>query len=86
MLISHVLLERLCSAQWPFARYSQGIVWSGGQQKMMTQKVPGEATLRQQYPGSGDRGGGRSARIPPRKRFLTGILANTLPALPSVLQ
>lgn len=41
MLISHVLLERLCSAQWPLASYSQGIIWSGGQQKMMTQKVPG---------------------------------------------
>lgn len=40
MLISHVLLERLCSAQWPFASYSQGIIWSGGQQKMMTQRVP----------------------------------------------
>lgn len=44
-----------------------------------------EATLRQQHPGSGDRG-----RIkvlgPQRKMFLTGILANTLPALPFVLQ
>lgn len=41
MLISHVLLERLRAARWPVARFSRGITWSGGQQKMLTQKVPG---------------------------------------------
>lgn len=41
MLISHVLLERFGAAQWPFASFSQDIIWSGDRQKMMTQKVQG---------------------------------------------
>lgn len=41
MLISHILLEQFCSAPWPFASFSQGIMWPEDEQKMMTQKVVG---------------------------------------------
>lgn len=39
MLISHILPEQFCSAAWPFANFSQGIMWPEDGQKMMAQKV-----------------------------------------------